>query len=981
MFDPAETPRFFGLPPGADFPAEVIRGLELRLAGRPPEDWAQVEIFVNTARTQRRLMALFAAGPPRLLPKVRLLTRLAADPLLTDLPPAIPPLRRRLDLAQLVRRLLDADPTLAPRSAATDLADSLASLFDEMDGEGVGWETIDRLDIADLSGHWARALRFLAIARDYVSDDAPSAEARLRRAAEALAARWAVEPPDHPVLVAGSTGSRGPVALLMHAVAAFPQGAVILPGVDRHMPADVWDCLDDPLTGEDHPQFRFARLARSAGLHPTAIRPWTDADPVPARNALLSMALRPAPVTDQWRRDGPSLGDLRAATARLSLLEAADPGEESLAIALRLRRALEDGRTAALITPDRSLTRRVEATLDRWGLEADDSAGTPLQLTAPGRLLRQVARLLGGPPGPEPLLALLKQPIVHTGTDRGDHLRHTRNFELRLRDRGAPPGIMPATLAEWRADPDDPGPADWIAWLGSCLAELAEIRTAPLADLVLVHLAVTERLAAGGAPGAGTLWEEAAGRAAREQMEALAREADAGGAMAPRDYADLIDAHLGAAEVRRPDTARPDLMIWGTLEARVQGADLVVLAGLSEGTWPEPPPPDPWLNRPLRQKAGLLLPERRIGLSAHDFQQAAAATEVVFSRSRRDAEAETVLSRWLNRLTNLLGGLPETNGPQALAEMRSRGAVWVDYAREVSARERPAPPARRPAPRPPTEARPARLSVTDIQRLIRDPYAIYAARILRLRRLNPLRPEPDAPLRGEIFHAVFERVLADGLDPFAPDAPARLRALAAEELARVPWISTRALWQGQFDRVSDWFVEGERTRRAGATPLAREVPAEYPVPGTGVVLTGRADRIDRRDDGRLLLYDYKTGRVPGEKEIRHFDRQLLLEAVMGEAGAFAGVPQATVAEICHIGVGSDRSDTPHRLRDPDGDEMLDPDATLLGLQELLRAYAEPGKGYAALRAMRTMTHFSDFAHLARFGEWDLDAVACPEDVR
>ncbi len=897
MFDPAETPRLFGLPPGADFPAEVIRGLETRLAGRPPEDWARVEIFVNTARMQRRMMALFAAGPPRLLPKVRLLTRLAADPLLIDLPPAVPALRRRLDLAQLVRRLLDADPTLAPRPAATDLADSLAGLFDEMDGEGVSWDALDRLDIADLSGHWARALLFLAIARDYLSEEAPSEEARLRRAAETLAARWAAEPPDHPVLVAGSTGSRGPVALLIRAVASLPQGAVILPGVDRHMPADVWDGLDDPLTGEDHPQFRFARLARSAGLHPTGIRPWTDADPVPDRNALLSMALRPAPVTDQWRRDGHALGDLRAATAHLSLLEAADPGEEALAIGLRLRRAMEDGRTAALVTPDRTLTRRVEAALDRWELVADDSAGVPLQLTAPGRLLRQVARLRGAEPGPEPLLALLKHPLVHTGSGRNDHLRLTRNFELRLRGRGAPPGIGPATLASWKADAGDPGPADWIDWLAPCLADLAATGSGPLAAHVAAHRALAERLAAGPAPGSGALWEEAAGRTALAQMEALAQEADAGGEMSPRDYADLIDAHLGTAEVRRPDTARPDLMIWGTLEARVQGADLVILAGLSEGTWPEPPTPDPWLNRPLRQKAGLLLPERRIGLSAHDFQQAAAAPEVVFSRSRRDAEAETVLSRWLNRLTNLLSGLPETNGPQSLAEMRNRGAVWIGYARDLAAREAPADPAPRPAPRPPAEARPARLSVTDIQRLVRDPYAIYAARILRLSRLNPLRPEPDAPLRGEVFHAVFERMLADGLDPHAPDAAARLRDLAAAELARVPWRSTRALWQGQFDRMSDWFVEGERARRAEAEPLVREVSAEFPVPGTGVVLTGRADRIDRRTDGRLVVYDYKTGRVPGEKEIRHFDRQLLLEAVMAEAGAFAGIPKATVAEI------------------------------------------------------------------------------------
>ena len=87
--------------------------------------------------------------------------------------------------------------------------------------------------------------------------------------------------------------------------------------------------------------------------------------------------------------------DLPAATAGLTLARSARRrGIEALAIALRLRAAVQEGRRAALISPDRELTRQVAAALDRWGIEPDDSGGTPLHQTPPGRL-RQVADLRG----------------------------------------------------------------------------------------------------------------------------------------------------------------------------------------------------------------------------------------------------------------------------------------------------------------------------------------------------------------------------------------------------------------------------------------------------------------------------------------------------------------------------------------------------------------------------------------------------------
>ncbi|MGV6849656.1 MAG: double-strand break repair protein AddB, partial [Marinibacterium sp.] len=396
MFEPGPLPRLFALPPGVDFPRALIAGLDDRLAGQPPEALARVTLIVNTRRMFRRLREVYDSGPARLLPRIRLVTDL--DDGLAEGPPAVPRLRRRLELAQLVDRLLTAEPDLAPREALFDLTDSLAGLFEEMSGEGVTADAIAALDVSDQSGHWARAQRFLSIASAFADPgSAPDGEARRRAVVEALCAHWADQPPTDPILLAGSTGSRGTTHRLMQAIARLHQGAVVLPGFDFDLPADVWAGMgreDHAFTAEDHPQYRFFGLMDGLGIGPDDVRRWTDEPPpAPDRNAVLSLALRPAPVTDAWLTEGAHLPDLSRAMTDVTLIEAADPRAQAQAIALRLRQAAEDGQKAALITPDRMLTRQVQAALDRWDIVADDSAGQPLHLAPPGRLLRQIADL------------------------------------------------------------------------------------------------------------------------------------------------------------------------------------------------------------------------------------------------------------------------------------------------------------------------------------------------------------------------------------------------------------------------------------------------------------------------------------------------------------------------------------------------------------------------------------------------------------
>ena len=970
MFD-TDPPHLYALAPGVDFPAALVDGLMQRMAGRPPEAMARVTVFVNTTRMRRRIVELMSANGAQFLPRIGLVTDLGPGPHLIGLAQPVPKLRRLLQLSVLISGLLDRVPDLAPRSAIADLSASLTALMAEMEGEGVTPDRVANLDVSDFSEHWARTRAFLTIIAPFFTDaTAPSAEGRQRAIVQRLASLWDKAPPSDPVIVAGSTGSRGMTALFMQAVCRLPQGAVILPGFDFDMPAAVWGALSDPLSAQDHPQYRLGKLIRDVGMAPGDVRPWIDTPPPSeARNRVLSLALRPAPVTDQWITEGPKLVDLAASLADVSLIEAASPRHEALSIALVLRDAAGRGQTAALVSPDRTLTRQVSAALGRWGIRADDSAGVPLNQSAPGRLLRHVVRLFGVRPSSDALLVVLKHPLTASAMERGVHLLLTRDLELKLRREG-PAFPTGADLVAWAGAHPNPLALGWATALAGVIDGLEAQSSAPLADHVARTVTLAERLARGPAPeGSGELWLEAAGEEALSFMQGLAREAEHGGTLHPSEFRDLFDGLISAEMVRDPTIAHPGISIWGTMEARVQGADLVVLGGLNDGVWPGLPPPDPWLNRKMRQDAGLLAPEREIGLSAHDFQQAIAARTVILSRALRNADAETVPSRWVNRLCNLLDGLPEQGGRQALADMRARGRVWLGLAgamdrplADPSADLRPAP---RPAPSPPIGKRPKELSLTRIETLIRDPYAIYADKVLRLRPLSPTRPVADARDRGTVVHGVLERFVRERPEDETRDmARARLLQIAAEVLAgEVPWPAARALWAARIERAANHFLTIDA--RGGGKAILIEERGELRLHDLDFTVFGTPDRIDLLPDGTLHLIDYKTGSAPTPDQIKSFSKQLHLAALMAQEGGFRRLGPQTVSAITYVGLGGKGGETSVAMTE----EVIE--SVRKGLRVLVSAYASADKGYASRRAVMTEMFPGDYDHLARFGEWEM----------
>jgi ATP-dependent helicase/nuclease subunit B len=880
MSDSAVRPAVYTIPTHHSFADALVAGLMRRFGG-DPLSLASGRILLPNNRAVRAVSDAFvrASGGGLLLPRLipvgdpelderigGALDRIDGD---EPIPPAIDPMERLLELASIVRA--GASSAEALRLAA-DLARALdALLIEEIEPSALKTAANETEELAQ---HWAKSLAKLEVIydawpkllRDRGLTDLAERRNRLLRS---ITKRWEAEPPKGFTVAAGITTAAPAVAALVGRVARMPAGMVVLPGLwlAGQFPEEEWDALgpDEDGRGEaTHPQYNLKLMLDRIGVGRGEVRRWrysgrSSSSPVRARSVANAMAA--SDFSHKW-------GSLRPRDRRLSgirLAELPDGAAEAQAIALALRHAIETpGKTAALVTPNRELARRVSALLARWGIAADDSAGKPLSETPAGTLLLGIAAAAAEELAPVSLLALLKHPLAGgDGEERLRCLEAVRGLDLKL--RGPRPAAGLAGLDARFADKG--GMAAWhfvrdkVAGLDAMLRE-----PVPLSRFAQAIGDCAQALA-------GDLaWRGSEGRMAAELLAEL--QASPTAAQLPVSAADapaLLRQLLDSRSVRPPYGGHPRIFIWGLLEARLQRADLLVLGGLNEGVWPALPAPDPWLPPKVRANLDMPTLEFRIGLAAHDFASALGAPEVLLTRARREGRSPTVASRFLLRLNAISGGLP-------------RDLLLERITRALDDPGRPKPVGR-PAPSPPSEQRPDRISVTSVDRLKADPFAFYARALLRLNVEDPVDADHSAAWKGTAVHEALQSWLQE--DDCDPD---KLRARAERLLqdgAIHPML--RALWAPRLLEAIDWIAELERQNRTeGRKPLKAEVTGEAPI--AGITVYGRADRIDRLADGSLAIIDYKTGQPPSQKAVdAGFALQLGLLGLVARAGGFDGV--------------------------------------------------------------------------------------------
>lgn len=894
------APHVYSIAAHRGFADALVAGLIPRYA-EPELGLARLTLLLPSARAMRIVTEAFVrlSGGGMLLPRMALVGDLDLDetlgPLLdplgagSEVPPAADPTRRWLRLAELLGREMGDKAPKAP--GLLRLAFDMGRTMDRLAVEGI--ELGDLLDervagiVGDLAEHWREATRLFARVQAFwlaelASRGEVDAPVRRNLLFERAARRWRAVPPDLPIVAAGVTSASPALAGLLRAVADLPNGAVILPDLDLALDGAVWDMLgragapasdgEVPFAEHDaatHPQYHLKLLLNRMGLSRDEVDPWHRAGLAaapPERSRAISNLFLPPEASASWV-------DLPAAQRRLSgvrLMESAHPGEEAQAVAILIREALEvPERRVALVTPDRGLAGRVVAHLRRWEIEADDTAGRPLAQTAAGRVLLLLADLVATSASPVPLLALLVHPLVKQGDGRAQWLENARKLDLRLRGPRPAPGLEPLRAAAAKLAKGDHAIGEW--WAG-CEATFEPLLNWP--DQLGLADALGRLVTAGEALCGTALWAEADGRALAALVDELRGAAeDIGTRLAPADLPGVLRDAMDRVSVRPPWGKHPRVAIYGLLEARMSRADLVICGGLTEGSWPASPSPEPLLPPAVLRALGVPGGEFRIGLAAHDLAGALGAPEVVLSWALRDEGGPVIPSRFVLRVEAMLGELGEAH--------RERRAV--ELAREID-RATPTPPYPRPSPRPTAAQRDVPLAVTALDRLRGDPYQFYASAILRLRRLDALDADPTAAWKGEVVHKVLDRWHKAG------GRAGELLALAAEELAEMrahPLV--RSLWWPRLARALEWIDQQIAEQRAeGREVLASEIKGAMDC--LGVKVHGRADRIDRLADGTLAVVDYKTGAPPSGKMVENgFALQLGTIGLIAAEGGFEGV--------------------------------------------------------------------------------------------
>lgn len=986
----------FTIPPGAAFADELARGVLARFASDDPFALSRALILLPTRRAIRTLGEAFARVAPQqvsVLPRMRALGDFDDAPSLleddaddavrelgVDLPPPLSPLRRELLLAKLIQqwslRLAEQEDarTLGATTPAhaLKLARDLVQLLDQATAEGMAWERLQTLVPHELSRHWEKTLQFLGILTkewpgileaEKASDPATHRDAALRQAA----ARWREVPPGFPVIAAGSTGSVPATAELMRTIAYMPGGAVVLPGIDLELDRETWEA-----TEPGHPQHGMRQLLAKMDATRGDVEAWTDRAPHKARVRLLAEALRPAAKTPAWR----DLVEDRSAEIEeglrgLSVAVARTPAEEALVISLALREAVETpNKTAALVTPDRTLARRVAGELKRWGIAIDDSAGVPLSQTIPGRFLSLIADAAAQEFAPVQLLALLKHPLAVLGFATAAEARAlTVDLELHaLRGPRPAAGIQGLRAA---LDPKSPA-AKLIDRLDTACGSFASAMAGDALDLIRLaqlHREAAELLSGFAKSTIQPLWEGEAGEVAFNLFEQLAVAAEGVGlSMRGGEYAAFIRTVMDAVSVRPHVGQHPRLSILGPLEVRLQHADLMILGGLNEGVWPPATDPGPWLNRPMRRELDVSQPERRVGLSAHDFTQAAAGDEVLLTRAEKDGGAPTTPSRWLTRLSMLVDGAGFGD--------RLANARLTALARLIDRPGLPPKSIEPPAPKPPLAARPRELAVTQVELWLRDPYALYAKKILGLKKLDAIDMAPAAAERGSVIHDALDKFVK--LYPAAlPDEDEALGALmqcgkdAFGDLLEQPGV--RGFWWPRYERIARWFLkfEHERRSRAGTVMAEQRGTLTFPAPGGVFTLTAKADRIEVLGDGAIAIVDYKTGTPPTAPQVMSgLNPQLTLEAAIALEGGFPGIEARTVDELVYVALKG--------AAIAGGEQILEfnkssPDAEAAtakaGLQKFVSQFDSLDTAYLSKPRVLLERYPGDYDHLARVKEW------------
>ncbi len=943
----------YNIPAHLPFSDMLAKWVLEKYSGKPTE-LSRVLILLPTRRSCLALRDAFlraSNGTPMLLPRMQPIGNVDENILLAsgklkliDMPPEGFEFRRLFIIAGLVQRYNNSR-----LDHALKLASELARLFDELEREQVDIRELAGIVTGDFAEHWQVTVEFLKIISQFwpeiTREEKITSPMHYRnQMLMALSQYWRETPPEHPIIIAGTTGSIPATAELIACVSQLPQGMIILPGFDTDANEEYLQHME-----ESHPQWGMYQLLAKMKLD------YRDVQNIEImgnneRCKLLSEVMRPAELSQSWQN---LTLDIKKATSGMRHITCSNIQEEATVISLLMRDTVEHkGKTAALVTHDRVLARQVSAVIRRFGLTVDDSAGIPLAQTPITVFLRLIAKTAASNMDAIMLLSLLKHPLARVDMERIEFLEAVREYELHV--------LRNSTVSNAIFDPANFDISDKTKGILKKIEQIFSAFTLRLSkeelrldDIISAHVKCAEEISG------GELWdgpeaETVAGFLSDACMSATKCNVSTN----IKTFYDEIFNTLLESRVFRPEYGgHPRLKILSPIEARMQSFDCVILGGLNEGSWPQSIAVDPWLNRPMRKATGLPSPDRETGLAGHDFFMLANAGEVYLTRSEKIDGTPKAASRWLTKLEVIL---KKFNAAEAIDD-----TDWIKIAAllDLPGDIRPAPP---PQPRPPLAARPKTMSVTHVETWIRNPYVTYASHILGLYPLQPIMRDLNGSDFGNAIHKAMEYFVNEYPTAFPENARERLLEHGSHVLhVLLRNERVKALWWPRFLRIVDFVIEQEKERRPTIKHISTEMEKRRKF--EDFTLKGRADRIEEYQDG-ISIIDYKTGAVPFDSEIAAglSNQIILLALIIMEAETSPAYKKIKSLEYWRLKGGNDKGE----IRSVNPDKILEYMETAeQGLRNLIAKYNNEDFPYLWRTIAAYTRYYTDYEHLARVKEW------------
>lgn len=984
----AKNGQIFTIPAGMPFADTLVQSLLHNVDTAHAADISQTQILLPTRRGIRTLHESFVRQSKNralILPRLQTFGDIDEDALsislfgtpklmnkLQDIAPAMPAMQRQILLARLIMRV---DIYKQGFDSALKLARALGQFIDQIYIEELSFEALSTIVPENVADHWQITLEFLEILSikwpEILAEKGMIDTAQRRsRLIHLLSDFWETNKPTHSIIAAGSTGSVPATARLLNVISNLPNGQIILPGLDQHMNDEAWEDLEP-----SHPQYGLKTLLGRLDCPKENVQIYstqdTYAEPEKARTALASIMLTPAAHTAQWQNlstDKSAQNTIETGIQNISYMPCEDMQQEALSIALIMRETLEEPhKTAALITPDRLLARSVTAILKRWDINIDDSAGENLIHRDIGVFLRLTLDVTIQNFAPTALLALLKHPLCMSESDAPEKLRLISRVEKQALRGIAPKDGLNGLITRLEEQEGLESEITFIKAFQAIFAPLENImhqNKLSFSDMIKTHISVAEQLH--GAQDANALWRGADGQSAANFIAELLVHAGALGEIHPLDYRATFTELLSSVTLRPAYGTHPRLKILGQLEARLSQADLTILGGLNEGTWPTSNAHDPWMSRTMRNDFGLPPTDRSVGLAAHDFYQAFCAPHIIITRAERISGAMSIPSRWITRLETILKAAKITPTHFKTAPHRA-WAEALDCATDIT-------PTPRPAPTPPLHSRPNGLSATNVETWLKDPYTIYAKYILKLRPLDALEKEIDHAEHGKLLHYILElygkNAAILNTKTKITDALTHYAHQAILEMDMAAHLSP--FWWPRFERLAEFFAETEISRARDYSLSKAETMGKATLPDTEFTLSARVDRIDRHNaTNTYSIIDYKSGGTYSPSKIADGSLpQLPVTGLILKYGGFEKLSNARIGGLAYWTLKGGRERGNIKELNENIDEALETVET--NLRELIACFENPETPYLCTPRAHHMPRFNDYTHLARTQEWSAE---------